>query len=57
MIFSKGGFRCFAGGFGKKYMLERGFLMVNLWWIGGESWFFDGCFLGSNNMPRIQDLF
>jgi hypothetical protein len=28
----------FAGGFAKKGCAERGFLMVNLWWIGGETW-------------------
>jgi hypothetical protein len=26
----------FTGGFGKKRGAERGFLMVNLWWIAGE---------------------
>ena len=28
----------FAGGFREKWGAERGFLMVNLWWIGGETW-------------------
>jgi len=31
--------------------------MVNLWWIAGESWYVDGRFSGSKNMPRILDLF
>jgi hypothetical protein len=28
----------FAGGFGKNRGAERGFSMVKLWWIAGESW-------------------
>jgi hypothetical protein len=28
----------FTGGFWQKRVAERGFLMVNLWWIAGESW-------------------
>jgi hypothetical protein len=36
---------------------ERGFLMVNLWWIRGELWLVDGRFLGSENVPRMTDLF
>jgi hypothetical protein len=36
---------------------ERGFLMVNLWWIAGESWEVDGRISGSKNMPRFADLF
>jgi hypothetical protein len=34
---------------------ERGFLMVNLWWIAGESWLVDGHFSGSKifHFPRI----
>jgi hypothetical protein len=34
----------FAGGFGKKRAAELGFLMVNLWWIRGETWSIDGHF-------------
>jgi len=30
--------RRFAEGFWQKRCAERGFLMVNLWWIAGESW-------------------
>jgi hypothetical protein len=36
---------------------ERGFLMVNLWWIRGESWLVDGGFFRTKDMPRISDLF
>jgi len=50
-------FWLFCGGFGKKRVVERGFLMVNLWWIRGESWLIDGPISGLKNMPRIADLF
>jgi hypothetical protein len=38
-------------------VVERGFLMVNLWWIRGESWLVGGRFLGSKDAPPISDLF
>lgn len=38
-------------------MFERGFLMVNLWWIRGELWLVDGHFSWAKNMPRLRDLF
>jgi hypothetical protein len=38
-------------------MEERGFLMVNSWWIDGESWYVDGHFRGAKNLPRVTDLF
>jgi hypothetical protein len=44
-------------GFWKKQVFERGFLMVNLWWIRGKSWCVNGRFFGSKNMSRIADLF
>jgi hypothetical protein len=50
-------FWLFCGGFGKKRVVERGFLMVNLWWIRGESWLIDGPISGLKNIPRIVDLF
>jgi hypothetical protein len=28
----------FCRGFCEMWRAERGFLMVNLWWIGGETW-------------------
>jgi hypothetical protein len=31
--------------------------MVNLWWIAGESWYVDGHFSGSKNMPLFPNLF
>jgi hypothetical protein len=44
-------------GFWQKLVIERGFLVVNLWWIAGESWYVDGRFLGAKNMPRVPALF
>jgi len=38
VFFSEAGFRGFAGDFGEKRVAERGFLMVSLWWIHGETW-------------------
>jgi hypothetical protein len=38
-------------------VVERGFLVVKLWWIVGESWQVDGHFSGSKNMPLFPDLF
>lgn len=29
---------CFCGGFGENVVVERGFLVVKLRWIAGESW-------------------
>ena len=39
-----------------KWAVERGFLMVNLWWIRGESWLIDGPISGLKNMSRIADF-
>jgi DNA gyrase/topoisomerase IV subunit A len=38
-------------------VVERGVLVVKLWWIAGESWEVDGQFSGSKNMPLFPDLF
>jgi hypothetical protein len=43
----------FCWGFWQKWVVERGFLMVNLWWIRGESWFVDGHFSGAKNIPQL----
>ena len=37
-FFSEGGFLCFCWGFWGKRVVERGFLMVKLWWDCGDSW-------------------
>jgi hypothetical protein len=37
-FFLWGVFGVFAGGFLKKRVVERGFLVVNLWWNRGELW-------------------
>jgi hypothetical protein len=44
-------------GFWQKRGAERGFSMVNLWWIAGESWYVDGHFSGSKKMPLFLNLF
>jgi hypothetical protein len=36
VFFSEGGFLCFCRGFWGKRVVERGFLMVNLWWDCGD---------------------
>jgi hypothetical protein len=49
--------RRFCWGFWQKRGAERGFSLVNLWWIAGESWEVDGHFSGSKNVPLFLDLF
>jgi hypothetical protein len=34
----------FCMGFCGKWCVERGFLLVNLWWFAGRSWCVDGVF-------------
>jgi hypothetical protein len=41
----------FAGVFCENVRAERGFFVVNLWWIAGKSWWVDGGFLASENFP------
>jgi hypothetical protein len=36
---------------------KRGVLVVNSWWMCGETWCFVTAFLGRENFPRITDLF
>jgi hypothetical protein len=38
-------------------VVERGFLVVKLWWIAGESWEVDGQFSGSKNMTLFRIYF
>jgi hypothetical protein len=45
----------FCWGFWQKWVVKRGFLMVNLWWIRGELWLVDGRFSGAKNMPLFED--
>src|ERR1700733_5758511 len=47
----------FCWGFLKKWGAERGFLLVSLWWIDGESWCVDGRILRGEIFPLFQDLF
>jgi hypothetical protein len=39
-----GEFGRFCWGFWRRRGAERGFFVVNLWWIAGKSWFVDGHF-------------
>jgi hypothetical protein len=47
----------FCRGFWRKLVVERGFLMENLWWNRGELWLVDGRILNVKNFPWILDLF
>jgi hypothetical protein len=38
-------------------VVGRGFLVVKLWWIAGESWEIDGQFSGPKNMPLFRIYF
>jgi hypothetical protein len=55
-FFWRGGV-AFLQGFCKKWRVERGFLLVSLWWMRGELWCVDGCFWAAKNMPLFRDLF
>jgi hypothetical protein len=48
---------CFCWEFWQKRVVGRGFLVVKLWWIAGESWEVDGQDSGSKNMPLFPGLF
>jgi hypothetical protein len=41
----------FCWGFCEKRCAERGFSMVNSWWIAGELWWVSWCFSGAENIP------
>ena len=47
----------FLWGFWKKWGVERGFLMVNLWWDCGESWSENAQFCAAKNVPLFRNLF
>jgi hypothetical protein len=49
--------RRFCWGFWQKRVVGRGFLVVKLWWIAGESWEVDGQDSGSKNMPLFRIYF
>ena len=56
IFFGDGGI-LFLLGFWQKRWLERGFLVVKLWWIAGESWLVDGQDSGSKNVPLFRVYF
>jgi hypothetical protein len=47
----------FCWGFWENEAEKRGVLVVDLWWMCGETWCFVTTFLGRENLPRITDLF
>jgi hypothetical protein len=47
----------FCWGFWQNEAEKRGVLVVNLWWMCGETWCFVTAFLGMENLPQIADLF
>jgi hypothetical protein len=49
--------RRFCWVFWQKRGAERGFSMVNVWWIAGERWQIDGHFSSSKNTPLFSNLF
>jgi hypothetical protein len=57
VIFSGEGGGWFLQGFWQKWCVERGFFVVSLWWVAGESWCVVWCFFGAENMPLFSSLF
>jgi len=49
--------RAFSVGFWKKWGVERGFLMVNLWWDCGELWSENAQFRAAENVPLFRNIF
>jgi hypothetical protein len=47
----------FCWGFCKKWLAERGFLLVSLWWIDGELWCVGWRIWEAENMPLFRGLF
>jgi hypothetical protein len=47
----------FCWGFWENQAEKRDVLVVNLWWMCGETWCFVTAFLSTENLPRITDLF
>ena len=47
----------FCWGFWQNWAEKRGVLVVNLWWMCGETWRFVTAFLSTENLPRITDSF
>src|SRR5580692_1061363 len=56
-IFFWSWFSRFCWGFWQKRGAERGFLMVNLWWIAGENVVLIDTFSASENFPLLLNLF
>jgi hypothetical protein len=48
---------CFCRGFCENVVADRGFLMVNFWWVAGERWLENDLNSATKNTPRFSDLF
>jgi hypothetical protein len=47
----------FCWGFWGNEAGKRGVLVVNLWWMCGETWCLATMFSGTRNLTRVADLF
>jgi hypothetical protein len=56
-VFFSGRDGVFCRGFSQKRVVERGFWMVNSWWIAGGSWWVDGRFRGVEILQGLQIYF
>jgi hypothetical protein len=43
----------FEGGFWEKWVFERGFMLVETWWFGGETWCIGCVFLEDENCANF----
>jgi hypothetical protein len=49
--------RAIFAGFLRKWCVERGFLLVNLWWVAGRSWCVGWRFSAVENFPLFLVYF
>jgi hypothetical protein len=47
----------FYWGFLSFWVFGDGEIVVNLWWIDGETWWVEGTFLGAEKFSFFEDLF
>ena len=46
----------FCGGFCEKRVFDRGFFVVETWWLGGETWWFDSQFSGLEKCAMFPEF-
>jgi hypothetical protein len=46
----------FCRGFCEKRMFDRGFFVVETWWLGGETWCFDSQFFGLEKCDMFPEF-